>query len=129
MELVNEIYKNLESDISEAVKSTVLLLSPFVPHICEEIWRIMGNKESILKAAWPKYNQQMLYEEIVTMVVQVNGKVRSKINLPVDTSEDRLRELVLSDEKVKGWVKDAAVDNFIVVPGRLVNIVIRPKSS
>jgi len=124
MELVNEIYQGLDSDISEAVKAVVLLLSPFTPHMCEEMWQLLGNKESLLKAEWLKFDPGLLKEDVLTMVIQVNGKLRSKIEVPVDINEEKLRELVLSDEKLKPWIQGKPVRNFIIVPGKLVNIVI-----
>jgi len=124
MELVNEIYQNLDTDITEAVKAAVLLVSPFVPHLAEEMWQKLGNKGSILKAPWPKYEEKFLEEEVITMVIQVNGKLRSKVEVPVDIKEDKLKELVLADEKLKSWIKDKPIKNFIIVPKKLVNIVI-----
>jgi len=124
MELVNEIYQNTNTDISEAFKATVILISPFAPHFAEELWQGLGNKESVLKAGWPKYEAAMLVEKTVTLVIQVNGKVRSKIDVPADISEDKLKELVLADEKVKSWLKGQPPKNFVVVPRKLVNIVI-----
>ena len=124
MELVNEIYQNLDAEITEAVKTVVILLSPFVPHMCEEMWQRLGNKESILQTEWLKYDERFLQEEIITIVIQVNGKLRSKVEVPTDIAEDKLKELVLADEKLKPWIKDKPIKNFIIVPQKLVNIVI-----
>jgi len=124
MELVNEIYQNLDKDIIEAVKTVVLLVSPFVPHLAEEMWEDLGNKESILKATWPKYEEKFLEESVITMVIQVNGKLRSKIEVPADINEMKLREFVLEDKKLKPWIKGQPIKNFIIVPKKLVNIVI-----
>ncbi len=124
MELVNAIYQNLDKDIEEAVRAVVLLLAPFVPHICEEMWQALGNKESIFKAAWPFYDKNMLVEEVVTYVVQVNGKVRSKIEAPADIKEEQLKELVLSDEKLKPWLSGKPPKKLILVPGKLLNLVV-----
>jgi len=124
MELVNEIYQNLDTDITEAVKTVILLVSPFVPHLAEETWQRLGNKESVLRAQWPKYEEKLLEEDFVTIVVQVNGKLRSKVEVPADIKEDKLKELVLADEKLKPWIKGQSVKNFILVPKKLVNIVI-----
>ncbi|MDP3732143.1 MAG: leucine--tRNA ligase [Candidatus Omnitrophota bacterium] len=124
MELVNEIYQNLDMDIFEAVKVVILLISPFAPHLAEEMWQRLGNKESILKAGWPKYEEKFLVEEVITIVVQVNGKLRSKVEVPADINEEKLKELVLADEKLKPWIKDSPIKNFIIVPKKLVNIVI-----
>jgi len=124
MELVNEIYQNLNSDISSAVKTTVLLLSPFAPHLAEEIWQLLGNKGSILDAGWPSYDKKFLEESSVTMVIQVNGKVRSKIEVPKGTPEEKLKDLVLADERLKTWLAGKAVKKFIIVPEKLINLVI-----
>ena len=124
MELVNEIYQDLNADIAEAVKTAVILLSPFTPHLAEEMWQKLGNKESILKTPWPKYDEKFLKEEIITLVIQVNGKLRSKIEVPVDIAEDKLKELVLADEKLKPWIQGKPIKNFILVPQKLVNIVV-----
>jgi leucyl-tRNA synthetase len=124
MELVNEIYKNLDADISEAFETVILLLSPFTPHICEELWQSLGHKEGISSASWPKYEPKLLIEENLTLVIQVNGKVRSKIEVPADISEEKLKELVLADEKLKPWLQGKPPKNFILVPGKLVNLVV-----
>lgn len=144
MELVNEIYQNLDpvrntkalsnenkisngvdTDITEAVKTLIVLISPFAPHLAEEMWQRLGNKESILQAEWPEYDTGILHEEVVTMVIQVNGKLRSKIEVAIGINEDNLKELVLADEKLKPWIKDKPIKNFIIVPQKLVNIVIQ----
>jgi len=126
MELVNEIYQNLDSNINikEAVRTVILLASPFMPHLAEEMWELSGNKESIIHAAWPKYEEKFLQEDTVIMIVQVNGKVRSKIEVSPDIKEDELKQILLTDEKIRTWVKDRKIKNFIIVPGRLVNVVI-----
>jgi len=124
MELVNEIYQNINSDITEAVKTAVILISPFAPHFAEELWQRSGNRESVLIAGWPEYDPEMLIEKTITLVVQVNGKVRSKIDVPADIPQDELKMRVLSDEKLKTWLGGQPPKNFIIVPGKLVNIVI-----
>lgn len=124
MELVNEIYQNLDGSIGEALKVTVLLISPFAPHFAEEMWQRLGNKKSILKSAWPKYTEKLLQEEFITLVIQVNGKVRSKIEVPAGIAEDELKALVLADEKIKSWLQNKPPKNFILVPKKLVNLVV-----
>jgi len=124
MELVNEIYQNLDADIGEAFKTVVLLLSPFVPHFAEELWQLLGNKESIIKAAWPEYDPNLLIEETVTIVIQVNGKVRAKIEVAQDIPEEKLKEVILREEKIKSWIQGKPIKNFIIVPKKLANIVI-----
>ncbi|MCM8778291.1 MAG: leucine--tRNA ligase [Candidatus Omnitrophica bacterium] len=131
MELVNELYqltgkvqKVNGNELKEALETVVILLSPFVPHIAEEMWRKLGHEESILKTPWPEYNPELIKEELITLVVQVNGKVRAKIEISSSLKTEEIKKLVLNDEKVKKWVQDKAVKNFIFVPERLVNIVI-----
>jgi len=121
MELTNAIYQ-LGAD-RQVFANFILMLAPFVPHFAEEIWQGLGNKESILKSEWPKYNAELLIEETVTVVIQVNGKLRSKIDCPADMAEDKLKELVLADEKLKPWIQNKPIKNFIFIPQKLVNIV------
>ncbi|TAN61561.1 leucine--tRNA ligase [bacterium] len=122
MELVNAIY---QFGADKAVFSQLLImLSPIAPHFCEELWQGLGNAQSILKANWPKYDPSLLVEENITIVIQVNGKVRGTIAVNKDISEDKLKEACLNDEAVKKWLKDSAVKKIVVVPGKLVNIVV-----
>ena len=122
MELVNAVYQ-LGAD-REVFSKLLILLSPFVPHFAEELWQACGNKESILKAGWPEYDPSLLIEENITIVVQVNGKVRSKVEVPAAINEDGLKEIVLADDKLKSWIQDKPVKKFIIVPQKLVNIVV-----
>ena len=129
MELVNEIYKALEQNvdtaaIKEALEATVILLSPFVPHIAEEMWRRLGKKNSIFTLSWPAYDKGAIRTEEVLIVVQVSGRVRAKITVPLDTEEGKLKELILQDEKVTKWTGKKPIKKFFVVPNKLVSIVI-----
>ena len=123
MELTNAIYQSGAD--RQVFMRLIIMLAPIVPHFAEELWQSLGNKQSIFKAEWPKYDPSLLVEDIVVMVIQVNGKVRSKIEVPAAVSEDRLKELVLSDEKLKPWLQNKPVKNLIIVPQKLVNIVIQ----
>jgi len=122
MEFVNAIYQG--GTDKEILSNLVILLGPFVPHFCEEFWQRLGNNESIIKAPWPKYDPKMLIEETITIIVQVNGKLRAKLEVSADISEDELKKLLHSDEKLKPWIQGKAVKNFIFVPKKLVNIVV-----
>ncbi|MCX5657459.1 MAG: leucine--tRNA ligase [Candidatus Omnitrophica bacterium] len=128
MELVNTVYSQQlivrREEIKEATEAVVRLLAPFVPHIAEEMWEKLGYKNSIFMGPWPKYDPKVLVQDIVTMIIQVNGKMRSKIEVSADVSEEELKQLVLADEKVKKWLANNPVKNFIIVPGKLVNIVV-----
>jgi len=84
----------------------------------------LGNKESVLRSQWPGYEERFFEEAVITIVVQVNGKLRSKVDVPADINEEKLKELVLADEKLKPWIKGQPIKNFILVPKKLVNIVI-----
>ena len=122
MELTNAIYKSGAD--KEVFSKLIILLSPIAPHFCEELWQILGNSESIFKTSWLKYDAQLLLEKNVELVIQVNGKVRSKIEVPRDITEGELKELVLKDEKLLPWLEGKPPKKFIVVPQKLVNIVL-----
>ncbi len=110
--------------IQEAIRSLLVLLSPMVPHFCAEMWGLSGNADSIEKELWPSYNAEAAKEELLTIVVQVNGKVRSRLQVPVDMDDDLLKELALSDEKVQKFIADKNIKKTIVVKKKLVNIVV-----
>ncbi len=133
MELVNTAYDltgSLQNNIEvspvlrDAVENIVLLLSPFVPHIAEEMWSMLGHKESILKVNWPSYNKSAILEQVVTIPIQVNGKLRSRIDVPADIKEDALKKLVLSDDKLKPHIAGRTIKDIIIIPKRLANIVL-----
>ncbi|MDP3704224.1 MAG: class I tRNA ligase family protein, partial [Candidatus Omnitrophota bacterium] len=107
-----------------AVESLILLLSPLAPHIAEELWQRLGHTKSLAREPWPRYDAKALEQSEVLMVVQVNGKVRARITVPTETSDDALRQTVLAHEQVKKFLDGQTVKQFIVVPKRLVNIVI-----
>ncbi|MFH0935376.1 MAG: leucine--tRNA ligase [Candidatus Omnitrophota bacterium] len=122
MELVNAIYK-WGAD-KEIFSKLVVMLSPIAPHFAEELWGRLGNKAGIFETEWPQHDPAMLIEDTVTVVVQVNGKLRSKITVPADISEERLRALVLADQKLNSWLEGKPVKKFIYVPQRLINLVV-----
>ncbi|MBI4341443.1 MAG: class I tRNA ligase family protein, partial [Candidatus Omnitrophica bacterium] len=107
-----------------AFETLVLLLAPFAPHLGEELWERLGHQESLTRHPWPAFDLAALEQSEVQMVVQVNGKVRSRITVPSQASERQLRELVLADAQVKKFIDGQPIKQFIVVPKRLVNIVI-----
>jgi len=110
--------------LNEAIEAIIILLSPFVPHIAEELWERIGKKNSIFKTKWPEYDRSAIVEDVVTMVVQVNGKLRSRVEVPSGIKEEELKVKVLSDPKIKELTSGKIVKNFIVVPKKLVNIVV-----
>jgi leucyl-tRNA synthetase len=102
----------------------LLLLAPTAPHLTEELWEMIGHTYSIHNQPWHKWDEELTKEEEVTLVIQVNGKVRDKVTVPVSITEAEARELALSREKIKSYVKDNKVAKIIYVPQRLVNIVV-----
>jgi leucyl-tRNA synthetase len=129
MELLNTLTTAVADDVSptllnQAASVLVVLLSPFSPHICEELWRHLGHSESILKEPWPEYDPKAIVSAETVIVVQVNGKVRTKFTAPVDASEKELRQLALENQRVKKYTEGKTVRNVVVVPGRLVSIVV-----
>ncbi len=130
MELVNEIYAahNSKSSlpallIQEAIETVALLLSAFIPHICEEMWQQMGKDRSIFENSWPVFDPAAIIQDSVTIVIQVNGKMCSKIEVATDISEQELKEKILLDKKVQDYVQYKPPKRIIVVPNKLVNIV------
>jgi len=109
----------------EAMTSLMLLLAPSAPHLAEELWQQTGNAYSIHNQRWPEWDAELAAEEQITLVVQVNGKVRDRILVPVDVSEERAKEVALSSDKVRPYVEGKQTLRVIYVPGRVVNIVVR----
>jgi leucyl-tRNA synthetase len=133
MELINVLYQFTVEAVDdaptlqalrEAGETTALLLSPFTPHIAEELWHQHGHPQSILREAWPSYDPTLTQEEEITVVVQVNGRVRSRLTVPASIAEDELRQAALQHERIQEWLSGKTVHKVIVVPQRLVNIVV-----
>jgi leucyl-tRNA synthetase len=132
MELVNALYgiDSLKSDNQDAevmrfaMESVALLLSPMVPHFAEELWEAIGFESSILLASWPTYREDALLKDQHLIVIQVNGKLRSKFNVDVDADDDTIKALALSDERIQKFIDDKPIKKIIVVKNKLVNIVV-----
>jgi len=110
--------------LKEAFRSLVLMLSPFVPHIAEELWEMIGEKPFVALEAWPEYVESLAKSEKFLLVVQINGKVRSRIEMDEDISEDEVREAVMSDKRVMEYVKGKVIKKWVYVPKKLVSIVV-----
>ena len=131
MELVNhlhqikpskdEIYRSV---LRESIESLVILISPFAPHLAEELREQLGNQTSIIKSTWPEWDEEALKTEEVLIVIQVNGRLRSQIHIPADATEDEIRKAVLADEKIQRYIEGKQVRKVIVVPGKLANVVV-----
>ena len=109
---------------SEIVESFLRLLSPYAPHICEEVWRKLGNDELIAHAEWPSWDPELARDETITIVVQVNGKKRDELQVERETEKDELERLALASENAQKFIDGKDPKKVIVVPGRLVNIVV-----
>ena len=109
--------------VREAIEALVRMLSPFTPHLCEELWEALGHDEGIEAAGWPTFDPAVARAETLVLPVQVNGKVRARLTVAVDANEDELRRLALAQTQVQAHTAGRTVDRVVVVPGRLVNIV------
>ncbi|MBI4589356.1 MAG: leucine--tRNA ligase [Candidatus Rokubacteria bacterium] len=137
MELVNALYafapasqdtmsrEERRALLREAVETLLRLLAAFAPHLAEELWARLGHRTSLFEHRWPQPDPQALIRGEVLIVVQVDGKVRSRLTVAVGAGEQQIREQALADQRVRPWVQTRQVDRVVVVPGRLVNIVTR----
>ena len=123
MILANELEKQEKISLTN-YSLFLVLLSPMAPHIAEEIWQRLGHKKSIFFEKWPKYDKKLIREEIITLIVQVNGKVRDKMEIDASVSEAEAKKLTLERGKVKKWIEGKEIKKIIFVPGKLINIVI-----
>ncbi len=132
MELVNTLAKvdvekkaSYQDEVARfALETVTLLLAPVVPHFSEELWSIMGGKGSTLEAPWPEHREDALVKEEVLVVIQVNGKLRSKFTAPMDADEAFVKENALSDERAMKFIDGKPIRKVIVVKNKLVNIVV-----
>ncbi|UCD84734.1 MAG: leucine--tRNA ligase [Deltaproteobacteria bacterium] len=135
-ELVNYIYQfNLpetsreatesgKAVLREAIEAVIVLLSPYVPHITEELWEVLGHKPSIVQLPWPGYYKDAIQEEEIPIMLQVNGKLRSKITVGADCSEQEIKEAALANNRIQEYTRGKEIKRVILVPGKLVNIVV-----
>lgn len=123
MVFVNEAYK---ADKLPAVymEGLVKMLAPIIPHVAEELWSLLGHEGGISYAEWPTYDESKLVEATVQVILQVNGKVRSKITVDKDIAKEELEKLALADAKIQQWTADKTVRKVIVIPNKIVNIVV-----
>jgi leucyl-tRNA synthetase len=134
MELVNALYGAEDAIAKRAVpaaflaevqRDLVLLLAPFAPYLAHELWEMLGQKESLLRAPWPKYDAELAKEEEIEIPVQISGKLRSRVTVPADAAEDFVLERALADEKIKAAVAGKQIVKKIYVPGKMVNLVVK----
>lgn len=131
MELINDMYKYKELDnineavIKEGVQTIVTIISPFAPHLGEELWTMIGQEGSVFDIDWPKYDETALVKDEIEVVVQVNGKVRGKLTVNSNISKEDMEKVALEDEKIKALVEDKTIVKVVAVPKKLVNIVVK----
>ncbi len=123
MILVNEFEKQ-EKVLFGHYSLFLILLAPFTPHLSEELWQKLGYKKSIFKEKWLKYNPKLIKEEIVTLIIQVNSKIRDKIEVEAGISKERVEKLAISQEKVIKWTQGKKIKKIIFIPDKLINIVL-----
>jgi leucyl-tRNA synthetase len=132
-ELVNEVYR-LEPEVAEgagrwalreAIEALVLLMNPFTPHLCEELWARLGHAEGLVDHPWPVADAAVAREDSVELAVQVNGKVRGHVTVPRDASEEEVRRAALEEPRVREHLAGRPIAKFVLVPGRLVSVVVR----
>ena len=123
MIFVNDCYKEKEAS-KEYIEGLVKLLSPIAPHICEELWEFLGHNETLAYEAWPTYQEALCVDNVVTIVIQVNGKIRDKIEASADATKEELEKLALESVKVQELLNGATPKKIIVVPKKLVSIVL-----
>ena len=134
MELVNALYGAEDAIAKRAVpaaflaevqRDLVLLLAPFAPYLAHELWEMLGQKESLLRAPWPKYDAELAKEEEIEIPVQISGKLRSRVTVSADAAEDFVLQRALADEKIKAAVAGKQIVKKIYVPGKMVNLVVK----
>jgi leucyl-tRNA synthetase len=107
-----------------AIETAVVLISPMVPHIADEMWQAMGYRQSLIREPWPRWDEEAAAEEKLLIVVQVNGKLRSRVFVAPDASHGEIEQAALADERVRAFLGDRSPRKVVVVPGRLANVVI-----
>ncbi|MBE3560516.1 MAG: leucine--tRNA ligase [Ktedonobacteraceae bacterium] len=130
MECNNALIKQQQEPVARsaayrrALETLLQLLAPLAPHITEELWHQTGHTESVHETSWPAYDEALTQDEVFTLVVQVNGKVRERIEVPAEISEEDVRKVALSNPRVLSFIGESTVRKVIYIPGRLVNIVV-----
>jgi leucyl-tRNA synthetase len=134
MELINAVYKVSEDDLntdsgrmvlSEIFSKLIPMLAPYVPHIAEEMWEMLGQKDTVVLHPWPGYLEKLTAKDLIEIVFQINGKIRSKAMVSSDISKEDMEKTALADERIAELIKGKEIKKAIVVPGKLVNIVVK----
>jgi leucyl-tRNA synthetase len=131
MELVNELYKYKEIEnvnellFKDAINKLVVVLAPFTPHICEEMWKELGHKGSLVDVSWPEYDESALVQDTIEIIIQLNGKLKEKMNVPSGLDRESLAKAVNENDAVKALLEGKTIVKTIVVPEKLVNYVVK----
>jgi len=124
MEFVNFAQEHKKEIGKKTLERMLLLLAPFAPHISEELWHVTGHKNSIFEEKWPQYDKRLVKEEKITLVIQINGKVRDKIEVLSGISKEEAKKLALKQKKVQNWIGGKDIKKVIFVSDKLINFVI-----
>jgi leucyl-tRNA synthetase len=130
MELINKVAKFTPATdvdravMQEALDVVVLMLSPIVPHICHRLWQVLGHETAVVDEVWPVADQDAVRADTLEIIVQVNGKLRARIQSPATASKAELQDAALQNENVQRFVADKDIRKVIIVPGKLVNVVV-----
>ena len=123
MEFTNFALANKKNVGQDAIEKTLILLAPFAPHLTEELWHFLGHKDSVHNQKWPKYDKELVKEKKITLIVQINGKVREKMAAEAGISEEEAKKIALESKKIKKYLKGKEIKKIIFVPDKLINIV------
>jgi leucyl-tRNA synthetase len=123
MIMVNELGE-LRCHKKEVLEKLLIILTPYAPHICEELWHVLGNETSILDASYPKYEEKFLIESAKLYPVAINGKTRSELNVSLDATQEQVEEMVLADESLRKWLDGKSPKKVIYVKNKMINIVV-----
>ena len=124
MALTNEIYEVGTLTVDE-LKSFIGILCPFAPHLCEEMWEMLGEKTLLSVSAWPTYDEAKTVDSVVEIGVQVNGKFRGTVSVPADATKEQIAEIVKADEKIASLIDGKTVVKEIIVPGKIANLIVK----
>ena len=121
---VNELF-GMKCSKKEILNQFIIVLAPFAPHVCEELWETLGNAGSVCDAKWPICNEEYLVEDTVNYTISFNGKARFNMEFPADAASDTIQTAVLADERSEKWMESKSIVKVIVVPKKIVNIVVK----
>jgi leucyl-tRNA synthetase len=124
MIFINEVSKWPERP-KAILEPFILILSAFAPHIAEELWQKLGHRESLAFLPWPEFNEEYIREDTTEVVIQINGKLRYKLQLPVDLSREETEKAALETDRIQEWIAGKKIVKVVVIPNKLVNIVVR----